>query len=113
MNYWVVLLLLYLALELMLYMNYDHALLLLLYYLLFMIRLLCQMVEIPYEGIHIDIRKNVALKLIIGSLERGWVQPLSIGTPQRGVGKNLRLRQTTRKIIVSCVFIFCDFSSSF
>jgi hypothetical protein len=32
MNYWVVLLLLYLVLGLMLYMNYDHALLLLLPY---------------------------------------------------------------------------------
>jgi hypothetical protein len=26
----------------------------------------------------------VVFKLIIGSLERGWVQPSSIGTPQRG-----------------------------
>jgi hypothetical protein len=41
MNYWVVLLLLYLVLGLMLYMNYDHALSLLLDYLLFMTRLLC------------------------------------------------------------------------
>jgi hypothetical protein len=40
MNYWVVLLLLYLVLGLMLYTNYDHALLLLsMDYLLFMIRL--------------------------------------------------------------------------
>ena len=31
------------------------------------------------------IRKNtVVFKLIIGSLERGWVQPSSIGMPQRG-----------------------------
>jgi hypothetical protein len=28
--------------------------------------------------------KIVVFKLIIGSLERGWVQPSSIGTPQRG-----------------------------
>jgi hypothetical protein len=28
--------------------------------------------------------KTVVFKLIIGSLERGWVQPSSIGTPQRG-----------------------------
>jgi hypothetical protein len=42
MNYWVVLLLLYLVLGLILYMNYDHALLLLpLDSLLFMIRLFC------------------------------------------------------------------------
>jgi hypothetical protein len=39
MNYWVVLLLLYLVLGLVLNPNYDHALLLLLDYLLFMIRL--------------------------------------------------------------------------
>jgi hypothetical protein len=41
MNYWVVLLLLYLVLGLMVYMNYDHDLSLLLDYLLFMIKLLC------------------------------------------------------------------------
>jgi hypothetical protein len=40
MNYWVVLLLLYLVLGLILYRNYDHVLSLLMYYLLFMIRLL-------------------------------------------------------------------------
>jgi hypothetical protein len=38
MNYWVVLLLLYLVLKLMLYMNYGHALLSLMDSLLFMIR---------------------------------------------------------------------------
>jgi hypothetical protein len=38
-NYWVVLLLLYLVLGLILYLNFDHALLLLLDYLLFMVRL--------------------------------------------------------------------------
>jgi hypothetical protein len=42
MNFWVVLRLLYLVLELMLYMNYDHALLLFsINSLLFMIRALC------------------------------------------------------------------------
>jgi hypothetical protein len=42
MNYWVVLLLLYLILGVMLYINYDHAILLLIMdSLLFMIRLLC------------------------------------------------------------------------
>jgi hypothetical protein len=38
-----------------------------------------QFVEISCEGIIIDIRKIVALKLIIGLLERGRVQHLSIG----------------------------------
>jgi hypothetical protein len=37
MSYWIVLLLLYLILGLMLHLNYDHALSLLLDYLLFMI----------------------------------------------------------------------------
>jgi hypothetical protein len=41
MNCCVVLLLLYLVSRLMLYINYDHALSLLMYYLLFMISLLC------------------------------------------------------------------------
>jgi hypothetical protein len=41
MNYWVILLFLYLVLGLILYLNYDHALLILLVQLLFMIRLLC------------------------------------------------------------------------
>jgi hypothetical protein len=40
MNYWVVLLLFYVVLGLMLYMDYDHALSLLLDYLLFMINYL-------------------------------------------------------------------------
>jgi hypothetical protein len=29
-------------------------------------------------------KKTMVFKWIIGSLERGWVQPSSIGTPQRG-----------------------------
>jgi hypothetical protein len=44
-----------------------------------------QLIEIPCEGNIIHIRKTVALKLIIGSLERGSMQPLSVGTPQHGV----------------------------
>jgi hypothetical protein len=35
----------------------------------------------------IEIKRTVVFKLIFGSLERGWVQPSSIGTLQRGVGK--------------------------
>jgi hypothetical protein len=41
MNYWVVLLFLYLVLGLILYLNYDHALLLLFDLLLYMIRSFC------------------------------------------------------------------------
>jgi hypothetical protein len=43
MKYWVVLLLLYLVLGLMIYMNYDHALLLRMKFFIFMIRTLCQL----------------------------------------------------------------------
>jgi hypothetical protein len=43
-----------------------------------------QFIEIPCEGITTDIRKTVALKFIIRSLERGWEQHLFIETPQRG-----------------------------
>jgi hypothetical protein len=39
-------------------------------------------------------KKVVVLKLIIGSLERGWVQPSSIGTPQRG-SRQVLLGRTT------------------
>jgi hypothetical protein len=40
-------------------------------------------------------KKVVVFKLIIGSLERGWVQPSSIGTPQRG-SRQVLLGRTTR-----------------
>jgi hypothetical protein len=71
-----------------------------------------QCVEFPSNGVIIDIRKIVALKLIIGSLERDWVKPMSIGTPQRGVGKYLRLNQTTGKSLCHLCFILCHYSSS-
>jgi hypothetical protein len=45
-----------------------------------------------------SLRKNCDLKLIIGSLEKGWVQPTSFRTSQHGVGKHLRLDQTIVKI---------------
>jgi hypothetical protein len=48
---------------------------------------------------------TVVFKLIIGSLERGCVQPSSIGTPQRGVGK-CYLAEPRDKIIVSLVPVF-------
>jgi hypothetical protein len=41
--------------------------------------------------------------MIIGSLENGWLQPSSFGTPQHGVSKHLRLDRMTIKINVSCV----------
>jgi hypothetical protein len=36
------------------------------------------------KGTYTIRKKTVIFKWIIGSLERGWVQPSSIGTPQRG-----------------------------
>jgi hypothetical protein len=47
------------------------------------------------------------------SLERGWVQHLSVRTPHSGVGKHFRLEWTMRKITVSCVLICLWFFSLF
>jgi hypothetical protein len=44
----------------------------------------------------------VVFKLIIGSLERGWVQPSSIGTPQRGNRQVLYLAEPRDNSRVSC-----------
>jgi hypothetical protein len=46
-----------------------------------------QLVEIPHKGDKLEIKKIVVFKLIIRSLERGSVQPSSVGTPQHGLGK--------------------------
>jgi hypothetical protein len=46
-----------------------------------------QVVEIPRERDIVKERNTVVFKWIFGSLERGLVQPSSIGTPQRVVGK--------------------------
>jgi hypothetical protein len=43
---------------------------------------------------------NRGLKLVFGSLGKDLVQPSSFGTPQRGVGKHLRLERTTIKMVV-------------
>jgi hypothetical protein len=57
-------------------------------------------------------KKDMTLKLIIGSLNRGLVEPLSIGAPQRGVSKHLRLDRMTVKIVVSHVLILLRFFTS-
>jgi hypothetical protein len=49
----------------------------------------------PAKGKETIRKKVVVFKLIIGSLERGWVQPSSIGTPQRG-SRQVLLGRTTR-----------------
>jgi hypothetical protein len=53
-----------------------------------------QLVEIPRKWEKISKEKTVVFKLIIGSLERGWVQPSSVRTPQRG-SRQVLLGRTT------------------
>jgi hypothetical protein len=57
-----------------------------------------------------EIKIIVVFKLIFGSLERGWVQPSSVGTPQHGVGKYSAWPNHEIKITVSPVFILLRFS---
>jgi hypothetical protein len=57
-------------------------------------------------------RNTVVFKLIIGSLERGWVQPSSIGTPQRGVGKFCTWPNHGINHCVYCVVSLCGFCVS-
>jgi hypothetical protein len=58
----------------------------------------------------VEIKRNVVFKLIFGSLERGWVQPSSVGVPQCGVGKYSTWPNHRIKIIVSLVLILLRFS---
>jgi hypothetical protein len=53
-----------------------------------------QVVEIPHKQENTLKEKTMVFKLIIGSLERGSVQPSSIGTPQRG-RRHVLLGRTT------------------
>jgi hypothetical protein len=57
-----------------------------------------------------EIKRTMVFKFIFESLERGWVQPLCVGTPQRGVGKYSTWSNHGIKIIVSHVFILMRFS---
>jgi hypothetical protein len=50
----------------------------------------------------------MVFKLINGSLERGGVQPSSIGTPQRGVGKCYTWPNHGINHRVFCVAFLCD-----
>jgi hypothetical protein len=51
-------------------------------------------------------KKTVVFKLTIGSLERGWVQPSSIGTPKRGSRQVLYLAEPRDKNTMSLVSLF-------
>jgi hypothetical protein len=55
-------------------------------------------------------KKTVVFKWIIGSLERGWVQPSSIGTPQRVSRQVFYLTEPRDKIVVSPIVILVWFS---
>jgi hypothetical protein len=70
-------------------------------------------VEIPYKRETTIRKKTVVFKWIIGSLERGWVQPLSIGTPYLGSRQVFNLAKPRDKITLSLVslFIVISFSS--
>jgi hypothetical protein len=70
-----------------------------------------QLVEIPHKGDKLEIKRTVVFKWIIGSLERGWVQPSSVGTPQRGLGKCFTWLNHEIKIVVSTVFILVRLTS--
>jgi hypothetical protein len=67
-------------------------------------------VEIPHKGDKLEIKKIVVFKLIIRSLERGLVQPSSVGTPQHGLGKCFTWPNHEIKIVVSTVFILVQLS---
>jgi hypothetical protein len=66
-----------------------------------------QLVEIPHKRENYYKEEIVVFKWIIGSLEKGWVQSSSIGTPQRGSRQVLYLAEPRDKIIVSLVSRFC------
>jgi hypothetical protein len=76
---------------------------------------LCKAWETPNYGDSsqrdiVEIKRIMVFKLIFGSFERGWVQPSSIRTPQRGVGKYSTWPNHRIKIAVSCAFISVRFS---
>jgi hypothetical protein len=72
-----------------------------------------QVVEIPRKWERVKVKKNtVVFKLIIGSLERSWVQLSSVGTPQRGVGKFCTWPNHGINPRVSCACPYCVYCDS-
>jgi hypothetical protein len=65
-----------------------------------------QLVEIHHKRENYYKEETVVFKWIIGSLKRGWVQHLSIGTPQRG-SRQVYLAEPRDKITVSLASLFC------
>jgi hypothetical protein len=58
-------------------------------------------------------KKIVVFKWIIGSLERGWVQPSSIGTPQRGIRQVFYLAEPRDKNrCITCYYSCAILSAS-
>jgi hypothetical protein len=77
--------------------------------------LMCKVWETPKygdssQGDKLEIKRTVVFKWIIGSLERGWVQPSSLGMPQHGLGKCSTWPKHRIKVTVSPVFILVWFS---
>ena len=69
--------------------------------------------EIPHKRETTIRKKTMVFKWTIGSLERGLVQPSSIGTTQRGSRQVFYLAEPRDKITMSLVslFIVIGFSS--
>jgi hypothetical protein len=72
-----------------------------------------QVVEIPRKREKSNVKKNtVVFKLIIGSLEKSWVQLSSIGTPQCGVGKFCTWPNHGINPRVFCACLYCVYCDS-
>jgi hypothetical protein len=56
----------------------------------------------------IEIKRIVVFNLIFRSLERGWVQPSSIGTPQRGIGMYSTWLNHRIKSLCHVSLLLCD-----
>jgi hypothetical protein len=65
-------------------------------------------VEISYKGDKLEIKRTVVFKWIIRSLERGSVQPSSVGKQQCGLGKCSTWPNHEIKIACQLSLFFCD-----
>jgi hypothetical protein len=80
--------------------------------------LLCKVSETPKCGDSsqrdiVEIKRTVVFKLIFGSLERGWVQPLNVGTTQSGSSQVFYLaEQRNKNRCVTCSYSCAIFSIS-
>jgi hypothetical protein len=75
--------------------------------------LLCKVWETPKCGDSsqsdiVEIKRYVVFKLIFGSLEMGWVQPSSVGTPHVEVGKYFNWPNHRIKLLRHLSLVLCD-----